>query len=138
MEYTPRENPGEKLGMAFLPILEIPGQAALKSVTYPYGFSLCTELCALMAAMSAPCTVKADEYVAALAKDGAPEVNGVISAKWPGPGKDPTSKKDRPASTPSTGKFLTPFSQLSYTACIVYTTQNSPSSKYPVILVAYL
>ena len=66
VEYTPRENLGEKLGMAFLPIIKIPSQAVLQSVTHLYGFSLCTMLCTLKATMLAPCTVKAEKYVVAL------------------------------------------------------------------------
>jgi len=95
VEYVPRENPGEKFGIAYIPLLEITGGLELDKVQYPYAFSLTTELCAIMAGMPPTCHVVVDEVRQKLAADAPPtELNELAAArKWPGPGKDPSPTK---------------------------------------------
>ena len=105
-EYHPRENEGENFGVGFFPILEIPGQTQLSKIVFPNSFALNTELCAMMQAMSKTCTVEAENFTTIWNGEKAPESNGTVTVKWPGPGKDPTPRKSKPAATPATGKSL--------------------------------
>ena len=88
MQYIPRENPGEGFGVAFLPILEVPGQAAVKDINFPSSHSLETELCSALRDAVWASAIPAGDYQAKWDEGSCPAVTGSISHQWPNPGKE--------------------------------------------------